>query len=376
MNKGNIVIIQKSLPHYRVPFFNALKNKLEQDGFHLQLIYGKEQGKASLKKDESVLSWAEYLPVKLFKLGKIEFIWHGNNGLLKNADLIIVENANKLLFNYYLLLCRRFYSFKLAFWGHGINRQGGEKSVGNKLKHLLIKTPDWWFAYTKGVSDLLIQHGFPPDKITTVVNAIDTLALRKNLENVNPLQISKLKHTLGLKDGYTGIFIGGMYPEKRLAFLIESCKMIRQKVSDFHMLFIGDGEDAFIVKKAAQAYSWIHYLGPAKGIEKAAYLDLADVLLMPGLVGLVVLDSFAAQVPLVTTHIAIHSPEIEYLTHNENGIITENSVEAYATVIINLFSDKKLLNHLKKGCKEAKDLYTIEKMATNFSTGIKKSLEN
>ena len=42
----------------------------------------------------------------------------------------------------------------------------------------------------------------------------------------------------------------------------------------------------------------------------APYLYVSKLLLMPGLVGLSVMDSFVGTCPLVTTDVAVHSPEI------------------------------------------------------------------
>ena len=44
-----------------------------------------------------------------------------------------------------------------------------------------------------------------------------------------------------------------------------------------------------------------------------AALSRANLMLIPGLVGLAVVDSFAAQCPVVTTDFRGHSPEFEYI---------------------------------------------------------------
>ena len=62
----------------------------------------------------------------------------------------------------------------------------------------------------------------------------------------------------------------------------------------------------------------------------------------PGLVGLSIIDSFAAGIPIITTTSKIHSPEISYLQHNYNGLILENDFELYSKQVIMLLQVIKL----------------------------------
>ena len=99
------------------------------------------------------------------------------------------------------------------------------------------------------------------------------------------------------------------------------------------MLFLGTGTDAPIVKQFAESRPWVHYVGPRYGIERVPYFLLSDAFLMPGLVGLAVLDCFALGTPLLTTKFPYHSPEIEYLEPGVDGIVSENSLEAYVSAV-------------------------------------------
>ena len=115
---------------------------------------------------------------------------------------------------------------------------------------------------------------------------------------------------------------------------------MREAVPDFHLLIIGAGPDAGIAEAAAAELPWVHYAGPKFGAEKTALASLGRVFLMPGLVGLGVLDSFAYGTPMVTTDIPYHSPEIEYLRHGENGLIVADDVRTYAEAVTELLTDE------------------------------------
>jgi glycosyltransferase involved in cell wall biosynthesis len=95
----------------------------------------------------------------------------------------------------------------------------------------------------------------------------------------------------------------------------------------------------------------LHALGPKFGAEKTLYVSLGKVWLMPGLVGLGVLDSFAYETPMVTTQLPYHSPEIDYLQDGVNGVIVRDSdnPQAYADAVHRVLSDLQYRDTLIQG---------------------------
>jgi glycosyltransferase involved in cell wall biosynthesis len=92
------------------------------------------------------------------------------------------------------------------------------------------------------------------------------------------------------------------------------------------------------------------------------------------MVGLGILDAFVAGIPIITTDCKIHSPEISYLSHNENGLISSNTLSDYADTVVKVFDNEVLLARLSKGALESKNLYSIELMTENFCGGILRCL--
>jgi hypothetical protein len=97
---------------------------------------------------------------------------------------------------------------------------------------------------------------------------------------------------------------------------------------------------------------------------------MADFQLIPGGVGLNIIDSFYSQTPMVTINNAGHGPEIFYIENNKNGIISEDDLNKYSNIVIGLINNENKLNRLKMGCKESAGIYTIENMADSFYNGI------
>lgn len=173
-----------------------------------------------------------------------------------------------------------------------------------------------------------------------------------------------------------GLYVGGMYPEKRIKFLEESLYHIRERIPDFEMIFIGSGLDAYLVKEMAINHSWIHYLGPKFDNEKIIYFSISKCFLMPGLVGLAILDCFALGLPLITIADSMHSPEIEYLVNNENGIMLEKNTtpKEYADAAIKLLSNEFYRETIVEGCISSSKKYSLEKMVELYSGGILSAL--
>lgn len=364
-----VLIIYRFLPHYRVDFYNGLKKSLEEHNIELQLIYGKTNKVDALKNDEVDIEWATYIPNVYIRIGRMELIWQPCLRHFKGKDLIIVEGANKLIINYILMIARHFSRFKLGVWGHGRNFQQEINSKENRFKTLFLRKCDCYFAYTEGVKKYLTNNRFDPEKIVVVQNAIQTSNLKDQYREIQASEVEKINEELGTDSEKIGIYCGGMYPQKRIDFIIEACQKIRNEIPDFHMVFVGSGIDSDKAKAASEKFDWIHYVGPKFGKEKVKYFKVSSVQLMPGLVGLAVIDSFALETPLITTDYPYHSPEIEYLENGVNGIITKDDIDEYARAVIDVLRLKDY-ETLIAGCRKSAEVYTIDKMVSNYKEGI------
>ncbi len=96
--------------------------------------------------------------------------------------------------------------------------------------------------------------------------------------------------------------------------------------------------------------------------------------LNPGLVGLGILDAFCAGLPLLTTDVPGHSPEIEYLEPGRSGLVTAPNAAAFAAAIDALLVDPGRLAGMRAAAEEASRRYSIEAMAENFAAGVKRCL--
>lgn len=372
---SKVTIIQRIVPHYRVPFFESLYHELAHAGIELQLIYGQEFPGTVPRSELLEYPWAVRIENRYLNTPFGQLVWQPCLSRLQDSDLIVFEQTNSLLLNYWLLIRRRLGKHRLAFWGHGRNFQARSRhSLKEGLKKLFINQVDWWFAYTEASGSVVRESGFSQDRITVVQNAIDTNELGSALAAVTQDDLSALRAHLGLPKEHIALYCGGMYAGKRLGFLLEACKMIRERIHDFHLILIGNGPEQETVERAALEQDWIHYVGPKFGGDRAVYFRASRALLMPGLVGLAIVDSFVAGTPLFTTDLRSHSPEISYLEHGINGVMTPCHVHLYADAVVRFFESEEQQQRLQVGCRRSADLCTLDHMVSSFSMGIRSCL--
>lgn len=239
------------------------------------------------------------------------------------------------------------------------------------------KKADWWFAYTDQCARVVEGFGFPSERITVFNNAVDVNGMKAERASITDQEIAELRNRLFGGSCNVALYVGGLYPEKRIGFLLEAARRVRNRMPDFHLVVIGGGPDSGDVTAAAANSPWIHFLGPKFGREKALYAAVSRALLMPGLVGLGVLDSFAYRTPMITTDYPFHSPEIDYLAHGENGLMVRPyaDVRAYSDAVVALLQDDGLHARLVRGAQTSADDFTIEAMVTRFAIGVMRALQ-
>lgn len=345
-------------------------------GIELRLVHGQPTRRETKKRDVGNLPWADPVNNLYLSVGSRDVLWQPFPAKHQDADLVILMQENRLLSNYPWLFLRGLHRTKVAYWGHGRNFQARRPSgFLEKWKQFLVGRVDWWFAYTDMTKDILLADGYPEARISVLNNAIDNEGFQADLAAINDTRLAELRNELGFAaSAQIGLFCGSLYPDKRLDYLLEAADRIKAVLADFHLLIIGDGPSTAEIKQAALSRPWLHWLGVRKGVEKAAYFRLAHLVLNPGLVGLHILDSFCAGVPMITTADARHSPEIAYLEDGENGVIVNGNATAYAEAVISLFETPADYSRLKVRALADAKIYTLQNMVENFAEGISRCL--
>lgn len=371
-----VTIVQRVLPHYRISFVERLNEQLAMRGIELELVYGQELPETVPRTVPLHTPWAREISNRYLTFGSAELVWQPCLPELRGSDLIIVEQSNRLLLNYWLQILRPFSRPLLGFWGHGRNMQSRHpQGLRERFKNALASHVDWWFAYTESSRDTVLRSGFPEERVTLVNNAVDDEELQRGMHACSGIEPLQMARTLGCSNGNVALFCGGLHREKRIDFLLRAAERVRALVPDFELLVVGDGPERPRIEEASRRLPWINYAGARMGESRAQYFHASKLLMMPGMVGLVIVDSFIGRCPMFTTEFPYHSPEIAYLRSSYNGCMTADDVEIYAQAVAQHLKQPQVLDALKAGCDESARKYSLSSMVANFAGGVERCLK-
>ena len=325
------------------------------------------------------LPWATKVSTRTFKIKGRVVLWHGAQRAATGCDIIMLEQQAKAVANYVFLLRRLLGGPRVVLNGHGRNHQTDDHSTFvERSKAFLTRQADWFFAYTDASADIVAGLGFPRERITVFKNALDNDARLLQVEETTPAELAALRAELGLGDGPVGAYVGRIYPNKRPDYLIEAALDIKKLQPDFHLLIIGDGNAREAIDAAAAEHDWIHDVGARFDHDLVRHALLADVILNPGAIGLVAVDSMALGRPIVTVADHGHGPEYAYLRPDFDSIILDGSTTPaqYGKAVSDLFDEPDWLELLQIQAKSRAREFSLEEMVSAFADGFVETLLN
>lgn len=360
--------------HFRYPFHVRLREVLAADNIDYRVVYSAPFGSNVDKRDTVDVPWGHKVP--LLQIGGALLQWAP--GHLAQSDLVVVQQENRLLLNYFAQALDVLGLRKVAFFGHGRNFQAADQnSASERWKRFWATKAHWWFAYTEETKKYLLGLGYPAERVTVFNNAVDTSELKALSATVTEAELQELRTSLGLVGRHVGVYVGGLYAEKRLPFLLASLDIIRARVPDFEFVVVGGGPEQAQMEAATTTRPWLKVTGPQFGKRKVQLMALGDLFLIPGLVGLAILDAGIMGLPVVTTDYPFHSPEIAYLRDGSNGLMVRpwQDATAYAEEVVALLTSQDGARlAMSAAAREIAAGYSIEAMADRFAEGVRAAL--
>lgn len=367
----SVLIVQEYVPEFRRGFFERLDEALRANDIRMCIAAGRPSKSLASRRDAAPdLSFVTEVPSRsITLLGRHLAIKRLEAGL-RAADLIILSQGLRNLETYTLLARQTCGGPRIAQWGHGATLVQPVTRLERALSHQITNATHWFFAYTRKGAEYVATHGYPDDRITVVQNAIDTTEIVEWRNAIPMSGINELRGKLRLPDQGVCLFLGGLDATKRLRFLLDAGQRISERIPGFTLVVAGDGVDRPIIERSLASSPWLRYVGRATGRQKAELGAVADLLLMPGRVGLVAVDSFALQTPIVTTRWRYHAPEVEYLSDGFNACLTDDNLEDYVQATVDLLRTPERVTRLKAGCASSADRYSLNHMVGAFTDGI------
>lgn len=364
-----IAIIQRQIPHYRGAFFAELYSQGRELGFDVTVYSGSPpQGKIDRDYQCNVL------PVKRFRRRNGSPCWiSGLESAVHGSDIIIAPQELQCLNVPYLWVRRRRLCRCWIWWGHGYNfqaqtRQTWSTSMQENIKNFMTRRGDGLITYTLSGAEYWRQRGISADRVLPYLNTIDVEGLREAGARVTEQQLLKAKQQLGLVGKQVLIFSGRLYAEKKVDFLLRAFALLQGRRTDVALLVLGNGPERAKLEalKSQLQLRHVQFLGEENDPDRVSvFFKLADMLLIPGLVGLAIVHGFAYGLPIATTDHGYHSPEIEYLS-SENGVFTPHEENAYAQAIGNVLAYPPRLRSMQIAAATMANRLTLKDSTARF----------
>ena len=346
----HLVIIQTVVPDYRKDFFKSIKLALGQ---HFEIYGGDFYFEQSVKSDSTIFK--KRIRNHFILNNKLLFqtgVWH----LLFKDVILVLEMNPRIISNWVFLLIRKIINRETVLWGHAWPRKGAF-SMSDKIRNLMRILADKIIVYTRE-QQLQLKVKMPKKMIFAAPNAI--------------LSSSKMKFPKS-DNRFNIIYVGRLTKQKKPLFLVKSfASEIHKYPPETKLIIIGDGDEKnkinnYIVKNKLSKR--IDLLGHISDFDKLKELYFTSFFsISPGYVGLSITQSFGFGIPMLVSRNEKHSPEIEALNVNENGLFFETNKEfSFNKVLLQAFKEREIWNKKTKYIVEfCQKNYSTESMANTF----------
>lgn len=377
------------IPHFRVRFYELLAQKT---GAEYVVFHGKPPSWIGVKELPGPFAFPQRrVENREFRVGPMSLVYQPvvREILTGGYDAVVLTTESKFIANLLLALFGKACGIRVLFWGFGFNPVRGFRDsdkphplarLANIVKDAAVKyLADGYLAYTRAGRDKLLTTGFPADRAFVLQNTIDmTEQIRLHAEVAGD-DDANIRRQFGLRpDSVVFVFIGRLVPFKRVDLLIDAVRRINGghlASRPVEAVIIGSGPAEAELKAQAAGVPGVHFLGALPpNAEVARCLKVSAAVVIGGLVGLVVNHAFAHGRPVVTRESDGQSPELEYITDSENGMIVAGDVDAFVVALARFADSPAEQARLAAGALRAREALRLEVMAENFDAAVRTTL--
>ncbi len=374
--KKNAVLIQRYLPHYRVPLYNCLYENSKynwdfQVGLHPGIAHS---GLPSIKEGMK------------FKIHKINNIWIGDQYIIqRNINLrmnnyvaMVFEMTWPIISNPLLLLRAKMLGIKCIGWSKGLSFKGlGRRAITRMYKKFIISLCDALIVYGDSSLKYFFDLGFQSDKVTVAQNTIDTGYIIKN-RNLAIEKSYKFKKSLSIGNRKVVGYLGQLTPKKQVNNIIRSyAQTCDNGLNNTVLIIAGDGPERQNLVALASSLickNNIYFIHDVPVGDEMGVFQMFDLYLSYGGAGLGVIEAMAHGKPVLS--IPEVCPELELIKDGETGFFTDEcTIESFSKKLIEIIPSSNLLKSVGSKAKETiLNGVSIENMVTSFDNAINISL--
>jgi len=374
------------LPHYRVRFYELLA---ERGGFEYVIFHGAPPSWVGTPELKGPFAFPQRrINNHEFRVGPLTLIYQPVvwEILTGGYDAIVITSESKFVSNLLLALFCKLRGIAVLHWGFGYHPPRGSREsdvpnpvmlrITTAIKKWFTSIADGFIAYTKSGAEQLIASGYPRERTFFVQNTIDMTEQLRLYETERSTDPQAIRREFGLRsDSVVFTFIGRLVPIKRVDQLIEAVRIINRDKLSRHFVeavIIGDGMCADALKEQAADVPGIHFLGHRPpNDEVARCLKVSAASVVAGMVGLVANHALAHGCPVITRELDTHSPELEYIEQDRNGLIIAGDMSEFAATLARFADDAEWQARLAAGALATRDGLRMDDMASRFDEAVR-----
>lgn len=211
------------------------------------------------------------------------------------------EPFNNLLVLLYATLFRK----PVVWWSLGEIRGQKYSRLGRmyrSLVHFIERRATAYLGYSSVAVDYFLRMGYAARRCFNLVNVVDTNNVRAEIDSTRD-QVEPLRASLGLSGKRVILYVGAIMKTKKLDRLIRAFATLPDPRDELRLLVVGDGPfraEAESVAREHGVAARIVFTGAVyEGV--AAYFQLADLVVLPGMGGLVVSEAMTHALPVISS---------------------------------------------------------------------------
>jgi glycosyltransferase involved in cell wall biosynthesis len=387
MSRGKVAILNHGyLPHYRVRFYELLA---ERGGFEYVVFHGAPPSWVGTAELKGPFAFPQRrVDNHEFRVGPLTLIYQPVvwEILTGGYAAIVITTESKFISNLVLALLCKLRGIAVLYWGFGYHPPRGSResdvpnptmlAITTAIKKGFTKLADGFIAYTKSGAEQLIAGGYPRERTFFVQNTIDMSEQLRLYEAERDTDTQEIRREFGLRpDSVVFTFIGRLVPIKRVDQLIEAIRIInRDRLSEHFVeaVIIGSGMCEDALREQGADVPGIHFLGALPpNAQVARCLKVSAAAVVAGMVGLVANHALAHGRPVVTRELDTHSPELEYIEHDHNGLIVSGDMDAFAATLARFADQAEWQTRLAQGALATRDALRMDSMAERFDEAVR-----
>jgi glycosyltransferase involved in cell wall biosynthesis len=371
---GKLGIVQRVIPPYRVPLFDALAERCTGG---LEILAGEPIRGESIRHNPELLRRATVVPAGNLYLarGSASYVCFQRGGTewlrTSQPHVLIIEANPRILSSPRLANIARGYGAPVVGWGLGAlpsSNPGVVENARHRFLRWFYRRFDGFFAYSTKAAGDYVQDGAPEERVLVVGNAVAGKAASQIDRELaaDPRAILRWRAELGLGDRRVVIFVGRLIPSKRVDDLILACSRLPDRVD---LLIVGDGaERPALERVASSVFPTTRFLGERHGRELGKVLALSDLLVLPGPGGLAVQEAMLYGLPVIVG--SGDGTQADLVHDGQNGyLVPDGDIDTLASRIWCVMSDEDLRTGLGVEARGRAEEWNLDSVVSRFISG-------